>query len=54
VFDFEGSMLKPVEHFFRGFGGGQTPYLQVWKASLAARSVLAARDALSGRRRARG
>jgi hypothetical protein len=53
VFDFEGSMLKPVEHFFRGFGGRQTPYLQVSKASLAAKSMLAARDALS-RRRARG
>jgi hypothetical protein len=53
VFDFEGSMLKPVEHFFRGFGGRQAPYLQVSKASLTARSVLAARDALS-RRRGRG
>jgi hypothetical protein len=53
VFDFEGSMLKPVEHFIRGFGGRQTPYLQVSKASLAARSLLAARDVLN-RRRARG
>jgi hypothetical protein len=53
VFDFEGSMLKPVEHFFRGFGGRQAPYLQVSKASLTARSMLAARDVLS-RRRGRG
>lgn len=30
VFDFEGSMLQPVEHFFRGFGAIQTPYSQVW------------------------
>ena len=27
VFDFEGSMLPPVERFFRAFGGRQTPYL---------------------------
>jgi hypothetical protein len=54
VFDFEGSMLKPVEHFFRGFGGTQTPYLQISKASLAAKSMLAARDLLGRRRRARG
>jgi hypothetical protein len=47
-------MLKPVEHFIRGFGGTQTPYLQVPKASLTARSVLAARDLLGRRRRARG
>ena len=25
VFDFEGSMLQPVERFFRAFGGRQTP-----------------------------
>jgi hypothetical protein len=54
VFDFEGSMLKPVEHFFRGFGGKPTPYLQVSKASLTAKSVLTARDVLGRRRRARG
>jgi Acetyltransferase (GNAT) domain len=44
VFDFEGSMVEPIEHFFRGFGGRQTPYLSVWKAGLKARSVLAARS----------
>ena len=54
VFDFEGSMLKPIEHFIRGFGGVQTPYLQVSKASLTAKSMLAARDLLGLRRRARG
>ena len=26
VFDFEGSMMEPVERFFRGFGGIQTPF----------------------------
>ena len=30
-FDFEGSMLQGVESFFRGFGGVQLPYFQVWK-----------------------
>jgi lipid II:glycine glycyltransferase (peptidoglycan interpeptide bridge formation enzyme) len=30
-FDFEGSMLKGVENFFRGFGGDLMPYHQVWK-----------------------
>ncbi len=25
VFDFEGSMVEPIEHYFRGFGGRQTP-----------------------------
>lgn len=27
VFDFEGSMLRPVERFFRAFGARQTPFL---------------------------
>lgn len=30
-FDFEGSMLEPVERFFRGFGAIQTPYFSVSK-----------------------
>jgi hypothetical protein len=28
-FDFEGSMIEPVEQFFRGFGGRLTPYFSV-------------------------
>ncbi len=28
-FDFEGSMVEPIEHFFRGFGAKQTPYAKV-------------------------
>jgi hypothetical protein len=44
VFDFEGSMLEPIEHFFRGFGGRQTPYLSISRAGLKARAVLAARS----------
>ena len=45
VFDFEGSMVEPIEHYFRGFGGRQTPYFCVTKAGLRARSALAARSA---------
>jgi hypothetical protein len=29
IFDFEGSMIEPIERFFRSFGGRQTPYLRV-------------------------
>jgi hypothetical protein len=31
VIDFEGSMLEPIEHFFRGFGTKPVPYLQIKK-----------------------
>ncbi|MBK8568300.1 MAG: hypothetical protein IPN76_34585 [Saprospiraceae bacterium] len=31
VIDFEGSMLEPIEHFFRGFGTRPVPYLQIRK-----------------------
>ena len=44
VFDFEGSMLEPVEHYFRGFGGRQTPYFSISRAGLKAKPVLAARS----------
>lgn len=30
-FDFEGSMIEPIEKFFRGFGPKQTPYFSVSK-----------------------
>jgi len=30
-FDFEGSMIEPVERFFRGFGARQTPYFSIEK-----------------------
>ena len=30
VVDFEGSMMEPVERFFRGFGAVQTPYFAIW------------------------
>jgi len=55
VFDFEGSMVEPIEHYFRAFGGRQTPYFCVRKANLRAKSALAARSAghALGRRRRR-
>ncbi len=31
--DLEGSMLEPVERFFRGFGGIRTPYFAISKTS---------------------
>lgn len=30
-FDFEGSMVESIEHFFRAFGGTQTPYFSITK-----------------------
>ena len=34
-FDFEGSMIEPVERFFRAFGGTPTPYFSLQKLSPA-------------------
>ena len=31
IFDFEGSMIEPIEKFFRTFGTVQTPYFRVTK-----------------------
>ncbi len=31
VFDFEGSMIAPVEKYFRSFGTEQVPYFQINK-----------------------
>jgi hypothetical protein len=31
IFDFEGSMIKPIESFYRGFGGRMTPYFRIWR-----------------------
>lgn len=33
-FDFEGSMIQPVEKFFRGFGANLVPYFTINKAAL--------------------
>ena len=34
TFDFEGSMIKPIESFYRKFGGTLTPYMRIWKSNL--------------------
>jgi lipid II:glycine glycyltransferase (peptidoglycan interpeptide bridge formation enzyme) len=31
AFNFEGSMIEPVERFFRSFGAKQTPYFEIRK-----------------------
>lgn len=31
VFDFEGSVIEPIERFFRAFGATQTPYNTIYK-----------------------
>jgi hypothetical protein len=46
AFDFEGSMLVPVERLFRHFGARQTPYLHVSRASRPAQIALAMRAGL--------
>jgi Acetyltransferase (GNAT) domain len=53
TFDFEGSMLEPIEHFVRGFGGRQTAYFSVWKTGRKAKAALAARSAARRLRRSR-
>jgi Acetyltransferase (GNAT) domain len=47
TFDFEGSMIQPVERFFRAFGSRQAPYLRVSRASTVGRAALAVRAGLS-------
>jgi Acetyltransferase (GNAT) domain len=42
TFDFEGSVIQSVEHYFRGFGGRQLPYFVVTKTSTRAKPALAA------------
>ncbi|HEX3868444.1 MAG TPA: GNAT family N-acetyltransferase [Gemmatimonadaceae bacterium] len=44
-FDFEGSVMRPIEQFFRGFGGRLTPYAIVTRMSARMRLMYGARDA---------
>jgi Acetyltransferase (GNAT) domain len=51
-FDFEGSIVEPIERFVRAFGARQTPYFHVMRYSRRMRVLISARDiikALSGR-----
>jgi hypothetical protein len=45
VFDFEGSMVKQVEHYIRGFGGELTPYFCIHKTRPKAHPAMAVRQA---------
>jgi hypothetical protein len=51
-FDFEGSMIAPIERFFRAFGARQVPYFRVSRASRRMRMLagtMQVLDALLGR-----
>jgi hypothetical protein len=43
-FDFEGSMIEPIERFFRAFGAVQVPYLQVYGATALVKALLLIRE----------
>ncbi len=46
-FDFEGSMIEPIERFFRAFGAEQTPYFTVSHTpSRLVRAAMSVRDLL--------
>ena len=48
-FDFEGSMVEPIERFFRAFGASQVPYFGVTRTkSPLLRTFLAFRSGLNG------
>ncbi|MDY0149074.1 MAG: GNAT family N-acetyltransferase [Kiritimatiellia bacterium] len=44
MFDFEGSIIPPIERYFRGFGGRLTPYFTVNKAWLPIEMALKFRN----------
>ena len=52
-FDFEGSMLEPVERFFRKFGASQKQYCQVRGYSRRMRLMKGLREAWSATRAGR-
>jgi len=43
-FDFEGSMIEPIERVFRAFGATQVPYLQVYSAKPLTKVLLLMRE----------
>lgn len=43
-FDFEGSMIEPIELFFRDFGAKQIPYFRVMRMSRRMKLLMAGRD----------
>lgn len=49
-FDFEGSMIEPIERFFRAFGAEQTPYFKVSRTPSRLLEGLLAIKSLTGRK----
>lgn len=49
-FDFEGSMIEPVERFFRAFGARQVPYFQITKDNrpVLKRGIIAGKAKIGG------
>lgn len=45
-FDFEGSMIEPIERYFRGFGALQKPFLNITKANLKYKTYTKLREKL--------
>jgi hypothetical protein len=43
-FDFEGSVIEPVERFFRSFGGTLKPYFRITRFSRRMRFLMAGRE----------
>ena len=43
-FDFEGSMIEPIERFFRAFGAVQTPYNSINRSTKKIRAYMAAKN----------
>jgi hypothetical protein len=43
-FDFEGSIIEPIERFFRAFGARQVPYFHLTRCSRRMRVFISARD----------
>ena len=39
-FNFEGSMIRPIERFFRAFGGEQVPYFEISKSNSMGINIL--------------
>ncbi|MEM7231067.1 MAG: GNAT family N-acetyltransferase [Planctomycetota bacterium] len=47
IFDFEGSMIRPIERFFRSFGAAQQPYIVLERRGRLAKLKRALSDAAS-------
>ena len=45
-FDFEGSMIEPIERFFRSFGAKQIPYSYISKGSFLIKNLIFLRKKL--------